>query len=312
MVKHHQSYCFTHNNYTPEDVVKYRDLTSDWVSYMIFGKETAPSTGTPHLQGYFWTAAPKTPQQVKRKLPGAVILVPGKAKGPGYWFEYCSKQDPNPFHEGTPPTQEEHEAQCPVGKGKRTDLLEVKRKIDEGTFTNSLMEVDDHFASFASYGKFFREYSAHKARRTQYQRPEVTVIHGPTGTNKTRRAFESDTFDNIFKWEPSMEKWFDGYCGQPTVIFDEFRGQLPFGQLLSLLDGYPVRVQVKGGSVDFSPRNIWITSPQHPRDWYNDSFNDRLDQLYRRIDHIIDTCEPPPLTVQFGEEDLRAREYLTP
>lgn len=306
MVKYHQSYCLTHNNYCRDDVVRFQNLTSEWVQYIVFGYETAPSTGTPHLQGYIWTARPMTPQQVKRRLPGTVVLVPGKTKGPDYWLTYCSKEDVNPFHEGVPPTQAEHEAQCPVGAGKRTDLLDVKRKLDAGSLPEELMEDDAHFGTFAAHGKFFREYSAHKRRRTSFAKPHVTVLYGPTATNKTRYAFESDSIDNIFKWEPSMEKWFDGYCGQRTCIFDEFRGQLPFGQVLSLLDGYPVRVQVKGGSVDFSPKFIFLTSPDHPREWYHNlTTTDRIDQLLRRIDRIVNTkFGPPALVRQLGSEDL--------
>ena len=41
-------WCFTINNWTPEDLV----LVSSWGKYAVVGKEIAPGTGTPHLQGY--------------------------------------------------------------------------------------------------------------------------------------------------------------------------------------------------------------------------------------------------------------------
>jgi len=43
---------FTWNNYTSEEVQTLEQVTSDKVDYIVFGFEIAPSTGTPHLQGY--------------------------------------------------------------------------------------------------------------------------------------------------------------------------------------------------------------------------------------------------------------------
>ena len=46
-------WCFTLNNYTDEDLACARDrLTADSCRYAVVGVEQAPSTGTPHLQGY--------------------------------------------------------------------------------------------------------------------------------------------------------------------------------------------------------------------------------------------------------------------
>lgn len=46
-------FCWTLNNYTEEDVdVLQKDLT-ELCKFAIFGRETCPSTGTKHLQG-FW------------------------------------------------------------------------------------------------------------------------------------------------------------------------------------------------------------------------------------------------------------------
>ena len=116
------------------------------------------------------------------------------------------------------------------------------------------------------------------------QQPTVTVLVGPTGSGKSRKARE--LCDNPWIWTPSREKWFDGYSGQTDVIFEEFRGQLPFGMLLSLLDRYDCPVQYKGGSTEFAATNIIITSPKRPEYWYADNGNDKIDQLMRRLTSI--------------------------
>lgn len=43
------AWCFTLNNYTDEEI---RRLESLECERLVVGKEVAPTTGTPHLQGY--------------------------------------------------------------------------------------------------------------------------------------------------------------------------------------------------------------------------------------------------------------------
>jgi len=46
-------WCFTVNNYTNEHIAYLRALAEqDRTTYIVWGKETAPTTGTPHLQGF--------------------------------------------------------------------------------------------------------------------------------------------------------------------------------------------------------------------------------------------------------------------
>jgi len=46
-------WCFTWNNYTEEDVSSLKKLSDvNGMNYLLFGCEFAPTTGTPHLQGY--------------------------------------------------------------------------------------------------------------------------------------------------------------------------------------------------------------------------------------------------------------------
>lgn len=46
-------WCWTFNNYLDDDVRIIRELgNSDRIDYLVFGNEVAPSTGTPHLQGF--------------------------------------------------------------------------------------------------------------------------------------------------------------------------------------------------------------------------------------------------------------------
>lgn len=58
-------------------------------------------------------------------------------------------------------------------------------------------------------------------------------------------AYEEVNHFNIFFINPPNAKggqlWFDGYCGQEVVVFDDFRPWwCRFDYLLRLLDRYPM------------------------------------------------------------------------
>ena len=288
----HQGFCFTHNNWAPEDAATYKKaFDKGYLRWIIWGEETAPTTGTRHLQGFFWTSTMVTLQNVQKKFKGSWIAIPGREKGPDYWNEYCSKQDGDMKTFGLQPTEAEFQAQVPKGQGARSDLLEVKRKIDSGVSCEELVEDDDHFGTFAAHAKFFNSYQSAKRRRKGYQPPRVEVIYGPTGTNKSKRVWEKFNYDTskLWKLSPDMASgqtvWFDGYAGHEAVLIEEFRaGHMKYNALLDILDGYPTMVQVKGGSVHWSPKEIYITSPVAPEEWYpNLATNDKIAQLMRRI-----------------------------
>jgi len=81
--------CYTVNNYTEEDLEMLRALEGK-CRYHVIGKEIAPATGTPHLQGYIYFTNAKTFSAFKKLLPkGAHIeLAVATAKQNR---EYCTK-----------------------------------------------------------------------------------------------------------------------------------------------------------------------------------------------------------------------------
>jgi hypothetical protein len=298
-------FAFTHNNWTESDLQNFKALHSaGYVTWLIIGSEIAPSTGTPHLQGAFWTAQPQQLTNVKKRLKGTWVGVPGAKKGPDYWVTYCSKES-LACHLGVKPTDEEFLAQCPKGQGARTDLATVGKFIRDGGTVDAAMDNPDMLGPLVHHDKFFRRYQAHHRRRTVWRVPEVHWLYGPTGTGKTK-AFhdriladgdgEGSDIYNYWVWTPGHGKWFDGYCGQNYVLFDEFRGQLAYSYLLTLLDGHPsIQVEVKGSMIYWSPEVIYITSCDSPEDvfWQQvDSGTDSIEQLLRRITTVTFTGPP--------------------
>lgn len=81
-------WCFTFNNYTEEIVLKFQEIIKTKCKMGFFNKEVAPTTGTPHLQGYV--------QFHKKNRPCSVFPIGGRwvsARGnQDHNFKYCAKE----------------------------------------------------------------------------------------------------------------------------------------------------------------------------------------------------------------------------
>lgn len=110
------------------------------------------------------------------------------------------------------------------------------------------------------------------------------VFVGPTGTGKSRRAWDEAGI-SAYPKDPRTKFWC-GYSGQEHVIIDEFRGGIDISHLLRWLDRYPVIVEIKGASQVLVARRIWITSNLSPSLWYPELDVASLDALMRRIEVV--------------------------
>jgi len=264
--------CFTLNNYTEEEFIGIKELCNidERITYMIVGKEVG-TQGTSHLQGYveFNTSIRfETIRKLfynKAHIEGSFSTVEKNKK-------YCSKGE-EIFEYGEPHRQ-----------GERTDLDNVRRSaLDEGmrTITSYCNRQQISVAEkYLTYNEVPRNF-----------KPEVTWIWGDSGSGKTRLAFElcDDDSENLYV-KNTNDKWWDGYDGHGSVIIDDFRHtMMDFNELLTLLDRYPRKVEVKGGFRQFKAKKIIITTIVHPEDERMYPFEDSKDkkQLIRRIDKII-------------------------
>lgn len=109
----------------------------------------------------------------------------------------------------------------------------------------------------------------------------VTVLWGPTGVGKSRRAWEQAGLDAYPKCP--LSKFWDGYRGHAHVVIDEYRGGINISHILRWFDRYPVVVDIKGSSTVLAATHIWVTSNLHPRDWYPDLDQPTLEALLRRL-----------------------------
>lgn len=284
-VKRWSRFVFTVNNWTQEewDSLKQTAIQMKW---WIMGKEKAPDTGTPHLQGACVIGKQLAMTSIK-KLPGLERAHLEMMRGsPIQSREYCTK-DGDFFEHGVLPKP-----------GERNDLAIVAKRIMNGATMTDLANDDMANTFIIKYSKGLTALRSYVAPTRDPTKPPIVVwIFGPTGTNKTRTAFEaSKRFSGQSPWISNGGlTWFDGYDGQSTVIIDDYRtGDCKWNFLLRLLDRYPIRVPYKGGFTEWAPSLIFITAPYGHKEMWNYKTPEALSQLTRRISMELTSPEELP------------------
>lgn len=109
-------------------------------------------------------------------------------------------------------------------------------------------------------------------------------LWGATGVGKSHTAFAG--FNPETHYVKTLEdEWWDGYTGQATVILNDFRGQIVFSNLLTLIDKWPTSVKRRGREpFPFISKQVIITSDKPPEIIYYNVDKDRIGQLLRRIE----------------------------
>lgn len=259
-------WCGTLNNYSEEELTAWVKLAEEvtagsheFISWVTFQEEVAPSSGTPHIQFYVIFKENYRRQTVVNKLPGAVHTEPCKGDHASN-KEYCSKEESR--KEG---------GICMMGgteprPGARSDLVRIKARLDEGAKEAEI--ANEFFGQWVRYHKAFNRYRGIKLPNRSF--PTFTQVYwGPPGTGKTRAAFDEAGPDAYWLPKPNGSRVFwDGYEGQEHVVIDEFFGWMPRDLMCRICDRYPFRVETKGGSVPFVAKKIWITSNSPPCEWW--------------------------------------------
>lgn len=227
--------------------------SKDKINWLIAGSETCPDTQRSHVQGAIVLSNPISLPSLKKLLcDPAAHLEPMKGT-PQQSEAYCSKEDPAPYSFGNIPEQ-----------GKRSDILALKESLESGATDQDLWS--EHFPVMIKHDQAVKRYRlVMTAARDPATAPKIYIHTGPSGCGKTRAMPPSGP--DVY-WHSCSDKWWDGYCGQSTVIFDEFYGQLPYQQMLRILDRHPMTVETKGGTVQLTATIFYFTSNKDWQHWW--------------------------------------------
>jgi len=267
-----RAWCFTLNNYTLQDEEHIKGVVATFARYIVFGRELAPDTGTPHLQGYLYFHNARQRKAVSRLFPRARLDVAnGSAKQNRV---YCTKEGDYFEHGDMPIEKAEARMRGGVANAARyTNAVELARKGD----MDSIRESDPQM--FLIHGPRLESLYAPEARPL-----EGELLHewwvGPSGTGKSRLLWE--LYPKHFA--KALNKWWDGYRHQEVVAIEEWspKNDLTASSLKKWADRYPFPGEIKGGCLQgLRPKKIIVLSNYTPQQCFLNQ--EDLEPILRRF-----------------------------
>ena len=177
------------------------------------------------------------------------------------------------------------------GQGHRSDLDQIHEMLEAGMRPSEIFRANFSYRRYSSLIKS----AFYDLRREQTSPIREVKVHyrlGKSGSGKTyyfKRLCEIFGRDEVHLVSEYERGGFDAYLGEKIIFLDEFKGQLRFSTLLSLLDCYPTQVGARYSNVWTLWDEVYITSVIPPEQLYfSEDFNkhDKIDQLLRRISDI--------------------------
>ena len=179
-------------------------------------------------------------------------------------------------------------------QGQRRDFEIIDDLINQGLTPNEILEKSFSYRRYETMIK--RAFFDKRMRETPILRDVKTFFHfGESGSGKTYmyvQLCEKYGADNVYLLTDYGKGGFDNYNGQPILCMDEFRGQIPFSQLMNLLDGYRVQIPCRysNGYALWIEVHIFTVLP--PEMIYKTMVEenrgiDTYEQLRRRIDFVV-------------------------
>jgi len=262
------------------DLLKAMAAKYHW-TYFHGARETCPTTGTLHVDGYYEVEnARKMKTEIKKfaKFFGVGFGDWQIARGnAGENQDYSQKEEDEFYSQGEI---------APAGQGNRTDIADIAKAIMDGESTpDDICKTDP--AKYHQYGRTFHKLEDLALReKFRTEMTEGEWVYGATGVGKSHYAFQGYNPKTHYLWKLNDNGWQDGYNGQETVIINEFRGQIKFSELLNLVDKWPYTIPRRGREpAPFLAKKVIITSSVRPEILYKEYLesDDSFDQFNRRF-----------------------------
>lgn len=275
-------YCFTANNYTPDQEKHIQSIDCRW---MVYGHEHV-NEGTPHLQGCIYMHSLKSLKQMSDLFMyedrGVHLEVCKGSFKQNY--EYCTKEDEHYFEKGERPLDPKEKGENEKNKWKRARQLAEQGKFDE---------IDDEL--YSRYCKNFKFIYSEKTKcadnlELDDLKNNCLWLYGPSGIGKSyqSRKIANELDPEHRPYLKGLNKWWTGYDHQKVVIIDEAdpkHCEFIAHYLKQWADKWSFTAETKGGSLgEIRPEYIIVTSNFS----INECFPDPADNgpLHRRFTEI--------------------------
>lgn len=242
------------------DVVVFRGAYgSGYCTFLVYQPERCPQSGRVHLQGYVEYSMRRSAGQVKEHFGLDYMHVGPAYRSAARNVAYCTKEGglAEPTRLGDPSG----------GQGARTDISEACEMVKKGGVALLAASAPETFVKYARGFQSLEQLVLAAAVKPGFRECKSWCFWGDTETGKTKMAW---TFPDLFVLPVQQPKslWFDGYKGEKSLLIDDFLGEIEFGALLRILDGYPCGFPMKGGFIARDWDRVIVTSNVHPSAWY--------------------------------------------
>lgn len=291
----------TLNNYTSEDVEKLRTFWASDVTRMRIAFEVG-ECGTPHLQFMITFKTSKRFSFLKKNFPRVSWR---KTNCYDSAYLYCAK-----VTEGLIDIDNR-------APGARKDIVAAYDAAKSG------VTLRDFMSSECPNLQTIRVFQLARLvlMPPREEKPiNVIWIYGSTATGKSKKARNTPEWGKPFCRPAGNSKWWDGYDGEKTVLFDEVRaGFENETNMLRFTDRYPFTVEVKGSTVNVQYDTLIMTSNISPEQYWLDSGFKQSDlqvwmRRLTRIIHMADRVVPlamPALEERCDGDDQPASHDLS-
>ncbi len=249
------------------------------VRYAIYGEEKCPETETTHWQSYVELFKPARFATIKKMYTDDTIHIEVRKGTREQARNYCKKDE----------KWAEHGVWI-EGQGSRTDLAPIMAELASGSTIGDIML--EHPEVYCRYRNGLKDVAAEYAKRASESWREVEVIlhTGPTGIGKTRHAMTEATY----KIQGSQLKWWQDYQGEKVICIDEYNNNVPIDELLALLDGYTLRLDVKGSNTYAQWTKVLITTNLRKEEIHPQAKDAHRAALFRRITSFVNAWPTKP------------------
>ena len=200
-------------------------------------------------------------------------------------------------------------------QGHRSDLDEIENLLDLGLTPTKICNKNFRFRRYEKM--IVAEYLARRIAETPVKRDvAVHLLVGESGSGKSYeyvKLCEQHGDDKIYIVTDYSSGGFDRYLAEHILFLDEFKGQMAFSTLLSVLDQYRVQVHARYSNVFALWREVYITTVYPPEKLYELMVPpqlreiDSMTQLMRRLADIT-YCYKTPLG-EYRQYTIPAQDY---
>lgn len=288
--------------------ISIREKLSSWenIIYYCMCDEIAKS---PHTHLFVQFKNPVYFSSLKKAFPSAHIEeAQGSAEDnrsyirkEGKW-EHTEKETTNLKN-----TFEEYGSIPKYGQGKRNDLANLYDMIKSGYSNVEILEINpDNILNLQHIDKARLEILSAKYRTERRLNLQVTYVYGLTGYGKSRNILDCHGDSSVYR-VTDYKHPFDTYSGEDVLVFEEFRSDLPIGNVLNYLDIYPLQLPARYNNRQACYNFVYLVSNWKLEDQYRNVFQEQPETwnaFIRRI-HKVRIYTAP------GEwEDYDTNDYL--